>query len=69
MDQFRRLHAEGAERPKIVAVAIHPYVSGQPHRIRYLEEVYEEVSAFDGVLHWNGEEIYRWFNGVAKVHA
>ena len=69
MDQFRRLHAEGAERPKIVAVAIHPYISGQPHRIRYLEEVYEEVSAFEGVLHWNGEEIYRWFNGTAQVHA
>ncbi|MBD0273059.1 MAG: polysaccharide deacetylase family protein [Acetobacteraceae bacterium] len=69
MDQFRRLHAEGAERPKIVAVAIHPYISGQPHRIRYLEEIYEEVSAFEGVLHWNGEEIYRWFNGAAKVHA
>lgn len=69
MDQFRRLHAEGAERPKIVAVAIHPYISGQPHRIRYLEEIYEEVSGFEGVLHWNGEEIYRWFNGTAKVHA
>ena len=68
MDQFRRLHAEGAERPKIIAVAIHPYISGQPHRIRYLEEIYEEVSRFEGVLHWNGEEIYQWFNGTAKVH-
>lgn len=68
MDQFRRLHAEGAERPKIIAVAIHPYISGQPHRIRYLEEIYDEVSRFEGVLHWNGEEIYRWFNGSAKVH-
>ncbi len=68
MDQFHRLHAEGAERPKIIAVAVHPYISGQPHRIRYLEEVYGEVSRFEGVLHWNGEEIYRWFNGSAKVH-
>ena len=68
MDQFRRLHAEGAERPKIIAVAIHPYISGQPHRIRYLEEIYEEVSRFEGVLHWNGEEIYQWFNGSVKVH-
>ncbi|CAA9261992.1 MAG: Polysaccharide deacetylase [uncultured Acetobacteraceae bacterium] len=68
MDQFHQLHAEGAERPKIIAVAIHPYISGQPHRIRYLEEIYDEVSRFEGVLHWNGEEIYRWFNGSAKVH-
>nr|MCU0944455.1 polysaccharide deacetylase family protein [Rubritepida sp.] len=54
MEQFRRLHAEGAERPKICAIAIHPYISGQPHRIRFLEEIYQEVAAYDGVVHMNG---------------
>ena len=24
--------------------------------------------AFTGVLHWNGAEIYRWYNAIAKVH-
>jgi peptidoglycan/xylan/chitin deacetylase (PgdA/CDA1 family) len=67
-DQFDRLWKEGAERPKIMAMAIHPYISGQPHRIRYLEEIYEHIAGHDGVLHWNGAEIYDWYNGVAKVH-
>ncbi|PZW48298.1 hypothetical protein C8P66_10545 [Humitalea rosea] len=68
MDQFQRLHAEGGDRPKIMAIAIHPYISGQPHRIRYLEEIYQEIAGYDGVLHWNGEQIYDWYNGVAQVH-
>jgi peptidoglycan/xylan/chitin deacetylase (PgdA/CDA1 family) len=68
MEQFRRLHAEGAERPKICAIAIHPYISGQPHRIRFLEEIYEEIAGFEGVVHMNGAELYRWYNAAAKVH-
>ena len=41
IDCFERLYQEGAERPKIMAIAIHPYISGQPFRIKYLEEVYD----------------------------
>jgi peptidoglycan/xylan/chitin deacetylase (PgdA/CDA1 family) len=62
-DAFERLWQEGAERPKIMAIAIHPYISGQPHRIRYLEEVYAHFAGREGVLHWNGAEILRWWEG------
>ena len=55
------LYEEGAERPKIMAIAIHPYISGQPFRIKYLEQVYESIKAFPGVLHWNGEQILDWY--------
>jgi len=68
MDQFKRLYEESAERPKIIAIAVHAYISGQPHRIRYLEEIYEEVAQYTGVAHMNGAELYDWYNGHAKVH-
>lgn len=61
IDQFDRLHAEGANRAKILALAIHPYISGQPHRIKYLEQIYEYVARHEGVLHWNGEQILHWY--------
>ncbi len=61
IDAFDRLHAEGEHRAKIMAVAVHPYISGQPHRINYLEAIYDYASRFAGVLHWNGEEIYDWY--------
>ena len=67
-DQFDRLWKEGAERPRIMSMAIHPYISGQPHRIKYLEEIYEHINSHPGVLHWNGAEIYNWYNQQAKVH-
>jgi allantoinase len=60
-DSLDRLHMEGEERAKIMAVAIHPYISGQPHRIRYLEELYDYAASLGDVLFWNGAEIYDWY--------
>jgi len=61
IDAFDRLYAEGAHRAKVMAVAIHPYITGQPHRIKYLEAIYDYVAKFDSVLHWNGEQILDWY--------
>jgi peptidoglycan/xylan/chitin deacetylase (PgdA/CDA1 family) len=60
-DTFDRLYQEGEERAKIMALAIHPYISGQPHRIKYLEEVYAYAKSHKGVVFWNGEEILEWW--------
>jgi len=61
-DMFDRYYLEGGERAKIMSIAIHPYVSAQPHRIRYLEAVYEYVNNHTGVVHMNGKEILDWYN-------
>ena len=60
-DTFDRLYQEGEHRAKIMAIAIHPYISGQPHRIKYLEAVYDHIAKHEGVLHWNGVEILDWY--------
>ncbi|MCA7119734.1 MAG: polysaccharide deacetylase family protein [Acidibrevibacterium sp.] len=65
-DSFDRLYAEGAERPKFMAIAIHPYISGQPHRIRYLEAVYAHINRHPGVLHWHGRDILAWWESGAR---
>jgi allantoinase len=72
IDQFDRLYDEGKNRAKIMALAIHPYISGQPHRIKYLEAIYDYARRFSGVLHWNGAEILDWYLAAskdAKTHA
>jgi hypothetical protein len=63
IDSFDRLYEESRERPKILSLAIHPYISGQPFRIKYLEKIYDYVNQFDGVVHWNGEQILDWYKG------
>src|SRR5260370_36285379 len=50
IDQFDRLYAEGKSRAKIMALAIHPYISGQPHRIKYLQAIYDHPPRFEAVL-------------------
>nr|AIA92479.1 CAZy families CE4 protein [uncultured Ralstonia sp.] len=63
-DSLDRLHMEGGERAKVLAVAIHPYISGQPHRIKYLEEIYAYAQSLGDVLFWNGEQILDWYQGA-----
>jgi peptidoglycan/xylan/chitin deacetylase (PgdA/CDA1 family) len=60
IDNFDQLYRESASRPKFMAIAIHPYITGQPFRIKYLEAVYDHMAKFQGVLHWTGEQILNW---------
>jgi len=60
-DQFDRLHAEGAKNPRVMALAVHPYISGVPHRIKYFEAVYDYMKKKPGVWFATGEEIYDWY--------
>ncbi len=66
-DSFERLYEEGAERAKIMAIAIHPYISGQPHRIKYLEEVYEFCRQQKGAVFMNGAEILEWYRSQGRL--
>lgn len=67
VESFDRLYEESAERAKFVSIAIHPYISGQPFRIKPLEAIYDYVAKFDGVLHWNGAQILDWYTKAANV--
>ncbi len=61
LDHFNTLYAESAERPKIMAIACHPYLSGVPHRIGHVQQTFAEILAHDGVVAWNGEKILDWY--------
>ena len=60
-DQFDRLYAEGAVNPRVMALAVHPYISGVPHRIKYFEAVYDYINKHKGVWMTTGEEIAEWW--------
>jgi allantoinase len=60
-DQFDRLHLDGARAPRVMAISIHPYLTGVPHRIKYLEALYDHILGHDGVVMWTGAEILDWY--------
>lgn len=66
IDQFDRLYAEGAERAKILSFAIHPYITGVPHRIKYLEAFLAYAQARSGVAFWTGDQILDWYRAAGR---
>ena len=44
-----------------MAISIHPYLTGVPHRIKYLEMLYDYILGHEGVVMWTGAEILDWY--------
>jgi len=60
-DQFDRLYLDGKTAPRVMAISIHPYLTGVPHRIKYLEMLYDHILGHEGVVTWTGAEILDWY--------
>jgi peptidoglycan/xylan/chitin deacetylase (PgdA/CDA1 family) len=58
-DQFDVLYDEaGRQGGRILAITIHPWMSGQPHRIQFLEQALAPIAKHKGVWQATGAEIY-----------
>jgi len=69
-DQFDRLYAEGADNARVMAISIHPYITGVPHRIRYLEALLDHVGGHDGTAWMTATQIGDWYRGeMARIAA
>jgi len=64
IDHFDRLHQEGEASARVMAISVHPYISGVPHRIAYLERLYEYIVHRPGVWLATGAEILDWYRSV-----
>lgn len=63
-DQFDRLFMESSEITRVMSISLHPYITGAPHRIGYLEKLLQHIRAHDDVALWRGEEVVDWYKGV-----
>src|SRR5215831_8311575 len=55
--QFDVLYREGAQSGRVVAIAIHPYLTGVPHRIGAFDAALEYICRHQGVWLATGKEI------------
>lgn len=63
IDQFDRLYLDGATTPRVMAISIHPFLTGVPHRIKYLEMLYDYILGHEGVVMMTGSQILDWYKG------
>jgi peptidoglycan/xylan/chitin deacetylase (PgdA/CDA1 family) len=59
--QFDRLYKEAEENTKIMAISVHPYLTGVPHRIGFFEKLLDYVLEHDDVEIMTGRDIYNWY--------
>lgn len=57
--QFDVLYEEGAASGRVLALCLHPYIIGVPHRIKALESVLRYIKSHDQVWFATGAEIAR----------
>ena len=50
-----------ASSARIMALVVHPYIMGAPHRLKYFRQAIEEIRRRSDVLFWTGEQILDWY--------
>jgi hypothetical protein len=61
LDQFAELYDDARDSARVMALVVHPYIMGVPHRLRYFREALESMRERDDVLFWTGEAILDWY--------
>ncbi len=56
-ESFDVLYEEGERSPRVMAIALHPFLIGVPHRIRYLDRALRYIAAHPRVWFATGHEI------------
>lgn len=57
MDQFETLHSDSQKISRVIGIPLHPFLTGQPLRIKYLREAIKRMQGYDGVWFATGSEI------------
>ena len=70
-DQFDVLYEEGSTTGRVMAVCLHPFLTGHPHRAKYLDEALAHIASRQEVWMATGSEIIDWYreNGSEKQPA
>src|SRR5215204_6051642 len=65
IDQFDVLYADSRKLPRVMGVPLHPMISGQPLRIKYLQRAIAHMKEYPGVWFATGSEIIDAYQAVA----
>ncbi len=60
-DEFDGLYVDGVSTGRLMVINLHPWVIGQPWRIKYLDQALAHISKYGGVWNASGQEVIDWY--------
>ncbi|MFE9751411.1 polysaccharide deacetylase family protein [Saccharothrix saharensis] len=62
-DQFDQLLADARadDSARVMALVVHPYIMGAPHRTKYLDQTLSHITGHEEALFCTGEQILDWY--------
>jgi allantoinase len=64
VDQFDQLYADSVESGRVMALALHPFVVGQPFRHKHLARALEYIASHEGVWLTTSDDIAAHYAGL-----
>jgi allantoinase len=64
IDQFEQLLGDADDAVRVMALVVHPYIMGAPHRLAYFRKAIAHITANPHALHWTGEKILDWYRAA-----
>jgi allantoinase len=64
MDQFEQIYKDAMGSARVMAISVHPYIMGAPHRVKYFRKIFEKIRKKKDVLFWTGAQIADWYKKV-----
>lgn len=60
-DQFDQLYEDGLANPRVMCIAIHPHISGQPFRAKHFARALDYIRGHEDVWFPTSDEIADWY--------
>ncbi len=67
LDQFETLYSESESTARVMGIPLHPFLVGQPLRIKYLRQAIAHMQKFDRVWFATGNEIAQAYERVSDA--
>ena len=66
-DQFDVLYEDGAQTGRIMAICLHPFLVGYPHRSKYFAKALHHITSRQEVWVTRGADIIDWYRNQAEA--
>jgi allantoinase len=69
VDQFDQILADARadDSARVMALVVHPYIMGAPHRLKYLDLALEHIRGHDEAVFCTGEQILDWYEAARSA--